>query len=185
MNQTLETIAARRSHRAYEATPLTKEQTDIILKAAVESPSARNAQPWHFTVVTDQKVLREINGETRRIMMEMDPAKRNKRFDDSGFDVFYHAPTVIVLSGDKENGWSALDCGIAVENIALAAESIGLGSVILGLPKAAFYGPRAAEFKEMLGIPATHEFQIAISLGVPTDTKEKHLVGENKINFIG
>lgn len=185
MNPTLETISSRRSHRVYEQTPITEEQMSILLKAAVESPSARNAQPWHFTVVTDQALLAEINGQTRAEVMKNAPAQRNKRFEDSGFDVFYHAPTVIFISGDRENGWSALDCGIAVENIALAAESIGLGSVILGLPKPVFYGERAAYFKEKLGIPATHEFQIAISLGVPADTKDAHPVAEDKVNFVG
>ena len=60
-NETLRLISARRSHRAYENTPITEEQLNAILKAAVESPSAVNRQPWHFTVVRNQDLLDEMN----------------------------------------------------------------------------------------------------------------------------
>ena len=60
-NETLSLISSRRSHRAYEKTPLTQEQLDALLRAAVESPSAVNRQPWHFTVVRNQALLDELN----------------------------------------------------------------------------------------------------------------------------
>ena len=60
-NETLRLISARRSHRAYAPTPLTQEQIDALLKAAVESPSAVNRQPWHFSVVRNQQLLDELN----------------------------------------------------------------------------------------------------------------------------
>ena len=50
-NEVLNTISKRRSHRSYADTQVTDEQLKKILKAAMESPSAVNRQPWHFTVV--------------------------------------------------------------------------------------------------------------------------------------
>lgn len=183
-NDTLRLIASRRSHRAYESTPLTQEQIDALLRAAVESPSAMNRQPWHFTLVRDLRLLDEIHAAAREAVMKKRPEQRSPRFADDRFHIFYHAPAVIFLSGMPDNPYTPIDCGIAVENIALAAESVGLGSVILGLPKAAFAGERAEEFRKALQFPEGWDFVIAIAVGVPADTKDAHPVGEGKISFV-
>ncbi len=184
INQVLSVIAARRSHRAYEATQLTKEQLSAVLQAAVQSPSAVNRQPWHFSVVQNRAVLDEVNHELRIVSMKKAENERSPRFADETFDVFYHAPTVIFLSAPEDSYWAPIDCGIAVENIVLAAESLGLGSVILGLPRAAFDGDRAGELKKLLHFPEGNRFIIAVSLGIPTDDKEAHPVKEEKISYI-
>ena len=184
MNETLRLIAARRSHRAYETTPLTAEQLECLLDAALASPSARNLQPWHFTVVRNQQLLAEMNAAAREAAMEQAPEKRSARFQESSFDIFYHAPTVIFLSGVRANRYSHIDCGIAVQNIALAAESMGLGSVILGLPNLAFESARGPEFRQALEMPEDSDFVIAIAVGVPADDKGPHPVSEGKISFV-
>ncbi len=183
-NATLKLIASRRSHRAYEKTPLTAEQIDAILKAAVESPSAVNRQPWHFTVVRNQKLLDEMNQAVWEQMLLRNPEQRSPRFRDGSFHVFYHAPAVIFISGRPDNPYTPVDGGIAVENIALAAESLGLGSVILGMPRDAFAGERAEEFRRALHFPEGWDFVIAIAVGVPADTKEAHPVKEDRISFV-
>ena len=183
-NETLSLISARRSHRAYAPTPLTQEQIDALLKAAVESPSAVNRQPWHFTVVRNQQLLDEINQAVWEQMMKRNPEKRSPRFADKDFHVFYHAPCVIVISGLPDFHYTPIDGGIAVENIALAAESMGLGSVILGMPRDAFLGDKADAFRKALHFPEGWDFVIAIAVGVPTDTKPAHEVKEDRISFV-
>lgn len=183
-NETLRLISARRSHRAYEQTLLTQEQIDALLRAAVESPSAVNRQPWHFTVVRNQQLLDEINADVWEAMMQRNPDKRSPRFGDRSFHVFYHAPAVIFISGMPDNHYTPIDGGIAVENIALAAESMGLGSVILGMPREAFLRGKAAQFREKLHFPEGWDFVIAIAVGVPADTKPAHPVAEGKISFV-
>jgi nitroreductase len=172
MNETLKVISNRRSIRAYKQESLTKEQVEILVTAALQSPTARNKQSWHFTVVTDQKLIAEITEETQK----------NFRLDNN---VFYNAPLAIFISGDENNDYSAIDAGIAVENIAIAAESIGLGSVILGLPRGAFVGEKAHYFEERLQFPSTHKFQIAIAIGVPNTTKEPHEILPSRVSFVG
>lgn len=184
INETLSLISSRRSHRSYEKTPLTEEQLNALLQAAVESPSAVNRQPWHFTVVRNQQLLDDMNQAVWEQMMKRDPARRSPRFADPAFHVFYHAPTVIVISGMPDNPYTPIDAGIAVENIALAAESMGLGSVILGMPRDAFAGDRAEGFKQALQFPEGWEFVIAIAVGVPADTKEAHPVKDDRISFV-
>ena len=183
-NETLNLISARRSHRAYEKTPLTQEQLDALLQAAVESPSAVNRQPWHFTVVRNQKLLNEMNAAVWEQMMRRNPDRRSPRFADADFHVFYHAPAVIFISGMPDHPYTPIDGGIAVENIALAAESMGLGSVILGMPRDAFAGDRADEFRRALQFPEGWDFVIAIAVGVPADDKEAHPVKPDRISFV-
>ncbi|MCL2833948.1 MAG: nitroreductase [Treponema sp.] len=171
-NPVLETIASRRSIRSYKNQKLTKEQIDTLLTAAQQAPSARNLQPWHFTVVQNRELLNEISAEAAKVIGQ-----------DTG-DIFHGAVFAIFLSGDSSNKWSRIDCGIAVQTLALAAESMGLGSVILGRPDPVFTGPRADYFKQKLAIPATHSFAIAIAIGVPAGTKEAHPVEQNRVSFV-
>lgn len=174
-NPVLEAIGARRSNRAYKNEQLSKEQLDAILKAAVQAPSARNAQPWHFTAVQNKALLEEINQEV------------SKNLNEDVGDIFYAAPTVIFISAETQGQtprWARLDSGIAVYAIAMAAHSLGLGTVILGMPEPALAGPRAKHFAQLLKFPDNHEFAVAIAIGYALDTKEAHPVKPNKIDYV-
>jgi len=171
-NPVLRAIADRRSIRSYKNGKVTREQLDLLLKAAEEAPSARNLQPWHFSVVQNPALLAEINTEVISIAKE-----------DLG-NIFHGSETVIFLSYASDSKWGRLDCGIAVENIALAAHSIGLGTVILGRPEPAFSGPRRDYFNKLLKFPQGHVFGIAIAIGIPAGTKEAHPIEPGRILFV-
>ena len=132
-----------------------------VLKAGLEAPSARNHQPWHFSVVQDAALIQEVHDEAAKVMEK----NGSPRFSNPDFQMFYHAPTVIFLFGEKEFSWTQVDCGIAVENMVLAAESLGVGSVILGLPKAAFMGEKADTLRQKLQCPEGYDFVVALALG--------------------
>ncbi len=180
---TLTTIAKRRSHRKYLPDQLSEVQLEALIQAALQSPSAVNRQPWHFSVVQDQELLSVLNRAVWEAVSEKDPSQRGPRFSDPDFHVFYHAPTVIFLSAPPSH-YAPIDCGIAVENIVLAAESLGLGSVILGMPGEAFAGKRKEELERSLRFPVGSVFQIAVALGVPDDDKPPHPVGPDKVSFL-
>ena len=171
-NPVLNAIAERRSIRSYKDEKVTREQIDILLKAALEAPSARNAQPWHFYVVQNQSIFAEINKEVE---------KNTGR--DTG-DIFYGAGTVIFISGEESSKWARLDSGIAVQTIALAAHSLGLGTVILGMPDYALSGPRGDYFKKLLKFREGHNFTIAVAIGIPAGTKEAHPQEPDRISFV-
>ena len=183
-NEVLSVISARRSHRAYLPDRIPEEKLTAILQAGLEAPSAVNRQPWLYTVVEDQALLQEIHNATAEGMTLRDPSARSPRFADSAFHVFYHAPAVIFIFGEKNFGWTSVDCGIAVQNMALAAESLGLGTVILGLPQAAFGTDKADTLREKLYCPDTHDFVIALAIGTPADTKDAHPQHPEKITYI-
>ena len=177
----LQAISNRRSHRGYQQEQIPEETLNRILTAALESPSARNHQPWHFSVVQDAEFIQEIHDEAAAVMGK----GGSPRFADPDFQIFYHAPTVIFIFGEKDFPWTQVDCGIAVENIAIAAEGLGIGSVILGLPKPAFQGKKADELRARLQCPENYDFVIAIALGFASDTKEAHEKNAGKISRIG
>ena len=179
--EVLQAISDRRSHRVYKKDQLSEEVLSAILKAGLEAPSARNRQPWHFSVVQDAELIQEVHDEAAK---NMTAATGSPRFKDPEFQIFYYAPTVIFIFGEKEFYWSHVDCGIAVENMALTAEGLGIGSVILGLPLPAFKGDKADELRARLGCPEGYDFVVALALGYATDQKESHNLREENISRI-
>ncbi|HEY5472062.1 MAG TPA: nitroreductase family protein, partial [Candidatus Limnocylindrales bacterium] len=60
MNETISTILARRSVRAYEPTPISDDDLRAILEATRQAPSAANRQPVHFVIVRDPEQKRKV-----------------------------------------------------------------------------------------------------------------------------
>ena len=164
MSDILKTLAARSTTRGYGPEKLTKEQTNALVEAGLQAPTAANRQEIHITVASgDDPLLAEIERE-RNALNNASPAA----------NFYYGAPTVIFLSGNNALPWTAVDAGIAVENIALAAEGLGLGSVIIGCIRAAMLGEKKEHFAQALRFPEGDEFQIAIGVGNKAVTKEPH-----------
>ena len=177
----LQTISNRRSHRVYKTDQLPEDVLVAILKAGLEAPSARNRQPWHYSVVQNSELIQQVHDETAKVITA---DGGNPAFSNPEFQVFYHAPTVIFIFADKEFYWSHVDSGIAVENMVLAAEELGVGSVILGLPLPAFQGDKADDLRTRLGCPEGYDFVVALALGYAIDNKEAHDLREENISRI-
>ena len=168
MNDILKVIEERRSIRSYDPAPVAEADLQAIMNAALQAPTARNMQPWHFSVITDRALLDEFDAV-------LDPEK----------SVTYKAPAVIMISAPVERGFfTKVDCGIAVQNMALAAWSLGYGNVILGAPKIVFDGPRCNEFKQKFDIPADHEYIIGLAVGKALASKDAHELHPEKISWI-
>ena len=56
----LHAIRTRRSIRVYQAKPVSEELIEQLVTAAMYAPAAGNAQPWHFVVITDRMLLKQI-----------------------------------------------------------------------------------------------------------------------------
>jgi len=135
--ETLEAIFHRRSIRDFKSTPLKNEDIEILLKAAFSAPTAVNAQPWEFIVLTESETL--------------DKLKSKLLF------ARYNAPTAIVvcgnmnlaLKGPDKDLWIE-DCSAAIQNILLAATDIGIASLWIGIFPIA---SRIKSVREILDIP--------------------------------
>ncbi len=168
MSEVLKTIERRSSTRGYTAEKLTPAELDALITAGLQAPTATNRQELHFTVLPgDAPVLFDIQSAMGG------RARPEKNF-------WYDAPTVIVISGEAGFRWTAVDAGIAVENIALAAEDLGLGNVILGCLKAAMDGNATGNFARTLDFPEGYTFQIAIAVGRKSAEKEPHTYDREK-----
>ena len=68
-------LKSRRSVRAFQARPVSRELIEQVLEAARWAPSPHGRQPWRFVVLTRQAVkeqLAESMGDTWRRQLQMD-----------------------------------------------------------------------------------------------------------------
>ena len=186
-NPVQKAILDRRSTRGFDSVALTEAELQNLIDAALASPSAVNRQPWHFTFVQDKALLAEFNAAAKAYMLENAAPERRAALEAPGYEFLMGAPLFVIISSPKENQgyYPRLDCGIAVENLALSAQGMGLGSVIIGMARDMFENaPMGEEFKKKMGIPEGNEYMIGIIIGHNTVTKEAHPIGENKYNIV-
>lgn len=165
MNEIIQNILNRRSVRVYKEEQIKKEDLDLILQAGLFAPSGCNMQPWHFTVVQNKDLLKELNVESKKGFADSEIEMFRKMANNEQYDIFYNAPTAIVISGEKSALTALTDCSAATENMILAAESLGIGSCWIGLITFLFKGQKAPEYIKKLNIPEGYEPYYAITLG--------------------
>jgi len=183
MNETLKTIAGRYSCRDFLDTPLEKGQIDALVEAALASPSAMNRQPWHIIVVTDKKLIDELDLAGMDILAAAEDKSGYERIMARGGKIFYNAPCMMVVASDGTH-YSAMDCGILSQNVSLAAHSLGLGSVICGMAGIPLSGARGDEFKKRLKFPEGYGFGVAILVGAAKSGKEPHELDRTKVSYV-
>ena len=183
MNETLKTIMTRYSCRDFTGSPLTEEQLKAIVDAALAAPSGMNRQPWHIIVVTDKKLIDELDAEGMKILAAAEDKSTYERMMSRGGKLYYNAPCMFIVTAEDPKA-SALDCGILTQNVALAAHSLGLGNVIVGMAGVPLSGPRGDEFKKRLNFPAGFDFSMGILIGAAKSGKEPHELEAAKVSYV-
>jgi nitroreductase len=164
---TFEAILSRRSIRQYTNEVISHEIIDKLLTAAMQAPSARDTQSWHFIVIEDKNILKDIS--------QVHPYA----------DMLRHAPLAIAVCGDfhleESAEYLALNCAAATMNILLAAHSFGLGAVWLGIhPRR----KRIKDLREVLNLPENIIPITLIAIGHPKESKDKiDRFDPNKIRY--
>ncbi len=158
-------ILARRSIRKFHDNPITDDQLDTMLKAAMAGPSANNRRPWHFIAVRDRSILNRI--------AEIHPYAK----------MCYEATAAIMVCGDPEISsryWSQ-DCSAATENILLAGTAMGLGTCWLAMDSE---HPLTRELKDLLNVPDHIEILSGVAIGYPAEQKKPRSQYESaKVHF--
>ena len=162
MKDFLELASSRQSDRAYDKTRVVeREKLERILEAARLSPSACNAQPWRFVVVTDPELSVKVGKATAGLGM-------NKFAKDAPVHILIveDSANISSLLGSKikDKHFPLIDIGIAAAHITLAAEAEGLGSCILG-----WFDEK--ELKKLLGVPFSKRLLLDITIGYPVKEK--------------
>lgn len=180
-NEVLKTIRNRRSTRKFKDEQINEEELQALLDAAVEAPSAVNSQPWHFTVIQDKNMIDFISDQSKKGMLQSD-IENVKSMGAGSANILHNAPTVIVVSGQKEVTSSLVDCSAAIENMLIAAESIGLGAVWVGMVRFFF---SIEDNMKKLNLPDGYVPYYAVSIGYK-DNSEAMLMSRNRdvVNYI-
>lgn len=165
MNETLKSIKNRRSIRVYRPEQIQDTELNAILEAGLYAPSATNGQPWHVTVVQNLEILQAINADAMAAMTKSENDYFRKFTANPAFNIFYHAPTAVVISGKTDSPYAVTDCAALTQNMLVAAESLDIGSCWVGLTNFALKGEKAAVYQEKLEIPAGYEPIYTITLG--------------------
>jgi nitroreductase len=139
MNSVTENILTRRSIRTYKEEQISEEELNIILEAGKFAPSGGNSQTWRFTVVQNKEKLDQLNSLVREAFKNLEIDEKTYRSKKSGkraaegngYNFYYNAPTLIIVSNDREYSNCMADSAAALENILLAAHSIGAGACFI------------------------------------------------------
>jgi nitroreductase len=153
MDDLLDLMYTRRSVREYTDEPVSDEQVETMLKAAMAAPSADDLQPWHFVVVSKRKVLDKLAAVHKYAYM------------------LEQAPVAIVVCGDQEvseRHWVEDTC-TATQNLLLAATALGLGGVWISLyPKKKYQ----KYVRDILDIPDHVGVLCIVALGHAAEKKK-------------
>jgi len=181
-----EAIYTRRSARDFTDEPVDEKTLRQLVDAAVQAPSAVNQQPWSFCVVRDRTLLVRISDEAKAHMLKTSPAGLSHHFQevlsDPKFDVFYHAPALVVISSTTESPWAVENCSLAAENLMLTARAAGLGTCWIGFAQAWLGTP---EGKMALGLPANYVPVAPIIVGHPKSAPPPVPRKEPEIRWVG
>jgi|GEM_PF-141148 len=154
----LTAIHERRSVRHYTDDPVLPAQLDTLVRAGMAAPTAGNAQPWAFVVVTEQA----------RLLGLAEALPYGKMLAKAGAAIVVCGVPAKALPGDSAPLWM-LDCALAAENILLAAQGIGLGAVWVGVYP---HEDRMSGVRTICGIPPEVQPVCVISLGVPAGVEQ-------------
>lgn len=151
----LKVIRDRRSIRKYIDEPVPPGKIESILRSAMQSPSARNLQPWEFVVTQNKAIMNRVP--------EFHPYA----------GMVPSAGALILVCGNKsiqgDTNYLLEDCSASAQNILLEVVNQGLGAVWLGV------FPREDRVKGISGLfkLPDHIVPVAmISIGVPGEEKD-------------
>jgi nitroreductase len=149
--EAIEAIMTRRSVRRFTESPVTDAELEVVLRAAMNAPSAGNEQPWRFVVVRERDNLRRLSKVTPFAGLLAD------------------AGAGIVVCADRRAlkypvAFWPMDTSAAVQNLLLAAHATGLGGVWIGVHPVA---PFKAAVRRIVRLPRVVVPVSLVALGHP------------------
>lgn len=161
MNAILANIYERRAVRKFKNIPIGKDAIEQILDAGRMAPSAINAQPWKFYVLTGPRLIQTLAEEIGLAAEAYFYLAHGVHLSQATDRVFHGAPAVIFVSAPKDYEWAQLDVGMCVQNMMLAAKSLGLESCPVGFGK---FVEKVKSFS-LLRVPSNEQIVIAVVFG--------------------
>ncbi len=183
-NVYLDFLKRRRSIRKYLPKEVPLELIDLILEAARWAPSAHNAQPWRFFIVSKQEMKEKLAREMAERFqqdLEKDGIPKGLAVDraEASIKRFSASPVIIVACIDMtkmdrypdpfrqkaEEVMATQSLAAALQTLLLSASAVGLGGCWFCAP---LFCPDVV--KRVTGIPDHCLPQGLITLGYPDET---------------
>ncbi|HPY67437.1 MAG TPA: nitroreductase family protein [Bacteroidales bacterium] len=139
-NNVVDHILSAYSPGMFTSDPVSDADIDLIVRSGLKAPSARNGQPWKFTVLKDPALVAS--------------AITNANPGNVVFVV--SAPE----TGDQGMSYD-FDCALATENMYLAAQALGLGARIYTGPVRIINSSK----RQTLGIPEGYKVIALLRVG--------------------
>jgi nitroreductase len=169
-----EAMFSQRSIRRFRPEPISTEDLQLILEAAVKAPSGGNRQPTRFLVLNDPRIIKEFGALYREAWWakrrdEQRPWTSRDEIpaEDRGSvaaarlaDDIQDAPCIVLALSTGKGQASSVVPG--VQNLMLAARALGIGSVPTTL-----HAQVLERVYALLAIPADMDFHLCIPLGYP------------------
>ena len=165
----LDAIGRRRSIKKFSDWPVTREQIERLLAAAVLAPNHRLTQPWRFYVLGPRarRAYGEVLGARKAQKVEDPDAAAQVREKVASEHASLPGMIVVAMRADpnpeiREEDFAA--CMMAVDNLVLAALEEGLGTHIKTGGVMQDPGARAA-----VGVPEDERIVAVVNVGFPTE----------------
>jgi nitroreductase len=164
-NETLDTILAHRSVRAYAPDPVPAGAIELAVAAAQSAASSSNLQPWSVIAVEDparKARLAALAGNQTQMLQAplfLLWIVDHNRLAQSGDRLGTPADALNYLESFL---LGAVDTSLAAQSAALALESVGLGTCYIGAIR-----NRPAEVAAELGLPPRTFALFGLTVGYP------------------
>jgi nitroreductase len=130
-----------------------------LLANTSDGPAHKNKSlicvPMKTKGVTDQQKLDAISKGAKAHLLAAPeqelPSRLREMLGNPEFQIFYHAPVLILISVRRNGPWAVEDCALAAQNLMLAARAQGLGTCWIGFAQGWL---QTSEGKTALGLPA-------------------------------
>ena len=162
-------IAARRSIKRFTDRPVSREEIETLLDAAVQAPNHRLTLPWRFYVLGPEERHAyglALGDRKARKLPDPEKARAVRETVAAEHRALPAMLAVAVVNSDdaetREEDYAA--ALMAIQNVALAAVAIGLGTHIK--TGAVMSDPAA---RSALGLPDDQRIVAIVNVGEPAD----------------
>jgi len=165
-----ELLRKRRSIRDYEDRDVPLETIKEMVKETCLAPSAGNGQPWRFIIIQNKDRIKRLSDECKSNLvsdLDKNPDAPQKKYEtilkNPGFNIFYNAPCLVFITGEKNIRSLYIDCSLAAGYFMFSAIERGLGTCWIGLGT----NIKTPELLKETGIEKEHRIVAPIVVGYP------------------
>ena len=169
-------LSRRRSVRAFSSEPIPLEVVREAIRAAAQSPSGANKQPWTFVLITDERVKRQIReaaeAEERAFYQERAPQRwleDLRPFDtDANKPHLTEAPALIAIFSQSQGGDGSRHYYVK-ESVGLATGVLIAALHLSGLATLTHTPSPMGFLSEVLERPAHERAFLLLPVGYPAE----------------